>query len=415
MAGPHCLVFEPDVSGHRLQHVRHLTDALLEIGCSVTLALQADCREHSEYQVHLQTLEPRVRLFARSDPYQSPSFVARRQRIGELKNTITAIEPDWVYVPYADGLTQIAAMECMIHGGGVFGRLPIEGQIMRGKYGYPQQSQLDALNSAANRWLTRRSAWRVTHVLDPLALRGLEPLPRGKSFRLIPEPVEPLPQLDRLQARAALGVPSDGRYLSFVGCAHRWKGIELLLAAFARARLADNDRLLFIGQVAKPMRELIDRECGELLRQGRIVLIDRYVSDFELDCGFLASDVVTVPHPRQIGSSGTLVRAVAARRPVLASDFGWVGWVSRVFNLGTTVNVNQMDSYVSAIGKSLEGSADFRASDAAERFCQYHTIANQKAHWVAEIGAERELPLGPLSERVDWNWVLESIDKKEAA
>jgi len=40
MGGPHCLVFEPDVSGHRLQHVRHLTDALLEIGCSVTLALQ---------------------------------------------------------------------------------------------------------------------------------------------------------------------------------------------------------------------------------------------------------------------------------------------------------------------------------------------------------------------------------------
>jgi glycosyltransferase involved in cell wall biosynthesis len=415
MASPHCLVFEPDVSGHRLQHVRHLTDALLEIGCSVTLALQTDCREHPEYQVHLQALEPRVGLFAHSDPYQSPTFVSRRGRISELKNTISATDPDWVYVPYADGLTQIAALERLIHGSGVFGRLPVEAQIMRGKYGYPQRSALDALNSAANRWLTRRSAWRVTHVLDPLALRGLEPLPCEKSYRLIPEPVESLPELDRQQARAALGVPSDGRYLSFVGCAHRWKGIELLLSAFARTRLGGNDRLLFIGQMAKPMREFIEREYETLLRQGRIVLIDRYVSDFELDCGFLASDVVTVPHPRQIGSSGTLVRAVAARRPVLASDFGWVGWVSRKFKLGTTVNVTNIESYESAISEALEGSANYRASDAAERFCKYHTIANQKAHWVAEIGTARGLPLGQLTKRIDWNWVLEAIHNKEAA
>ena len=38
MSGPHCLIFERDVTGHRLHHVRHLTEVLVEIGCEVTLA-----------------------------------------------------------------------------------------------------------------------------------------------------------------------------------------------------------------------------------------------------------------------------------------------------------------------------------------------------------------------------------------
>jgi glycosyltransferase involved in cell wall biosynthesis len=415
MAGPHCLIYEPDVTGHRLQHVRHLTEALLEIGCSVTLALQADCLAHTEYEVHLRALEPRFRLFARLDPRHGLSFATRRGRIGELIATISAIEPDWVYVPYADGFTQIAAMESLLHGSGIFHRMPIEAQIMRGKYGYPQRSPVDALSSAANRWLTRRSPWRVTHVLDPFALRGLEPLPNEHAFRLIPEPVEPLPPIDRREARAIIGVPDDGRYLAFVGGVDPRKGIDFLVAAFARAKLAPNDRLLFVGRVAKPVREWLYQEHDLLLRQGRIVMVDRYVSDHELDCGFLAGDVIAVTHPRQVGSSGTLVRAAAAKRPVLASDFGWVDWVTRAFHLGNSVNVADIDRYAAAITAALESSSNHHVCDAAERFTKFHTIANQKAHWVAEIGAERGLSLGTLSNRVEWQWVLDAIDKKEAA
>jgi glycosyltransferase involved in cell wall biosynthesis len=415
MAGPHCLVFEPDVTGHRLQHVRHLTEALLEIGCSVTLALQADCRAHAEYEVHLRALEQHLRLFACLDPRQVSSIASIRRRIGELSATISAIEPDWAYVPYADGFTQIAALETVIRGSGIFQNVPTEAQIMRGKYGYPQRSPKDALNSAANRWLTRRSPWRVTHVLDPFALRGLEPLPNESAFRLIPEPVEPLPHIDRREARAVLGVPEEGRYLAFVGGVDPRKGVDFLATAFARAKLARDDRLLFVGRVSKPVREWLDRDHDALLRQGRIVLVDRYVSDYELDCGFLAGDVVAVTHPRQIGSSGTLVRAAAARRPIVASNFGWVGWVTKTFHLGTAVDVSDTDGYAAAIAAALADSSSYQASDAAERFCKFHTVANQKAHWVAEIGQERGLDLGVLASRVEWQWVLDSVDIKEAA
>ena len=410
MPGPHCLIYEPDVTGHRLQHVHHLADALLAIGCRVTLALQADCREHAEYRVHAKALEPHVDVYARLDPHHSLRFMARRRRVAELIDTMAALEPDWCYVPYADATTQLGTLESILWGNGPFRRVPIEAQIMRGKYGYPRQSRLDAISSAANRYLTRRNPWHVMHILDPFALNGLKPLPREHRFRLIPEPVEPLPAIDQLTARATLGIPGDGRYLAFVGGLYPHKGIEHLVAGFARAELVESDRLLFVGKMAPPIRELFNSAYDALLRQGRIIVIDRYVSDHELGSAFVAADVIAVAHPRQVGSSGTLVRGAAAKRLLLSSDFGWIGWATAAFRLGVTVNVTDLDRYAAAINTALEQSGDYRLGTAAERFCAYHTVANQQAHWIDEICRVHSLARGPIPECIPWSWVMEAVD-----
>jgi glycosyltransferase involved in cell wall biosynthesis len=405
-----CLIFEPDVTGHHLQHVRHLAEALLAIGCRVRVEMQTDALSHAEYKVHLAALEPHIELILTLHTPRANLLSARRAVIRQLLESLALRRPDWVYIPYADGLTQVAAIEGRLHGNGPFQRVPIEAQIMRGRYGYPNRSLIDALNASANRWLTRRNPWRVTHVLDPFALRALEPLPSADAFRLIPEPVEPLPAIDRVAARTALGVPTDGRYLAFVGVLHLGKGIDLLLGAFARAKLAADDRLLFVGKAAPATRKFFDEQYDALLRQGRVVIVDRYATDHELHCGFLAADIVAVVHPRQIGSSGTLVRAAAAGRPVLASDFGWIAWATRAFGLGATINVSDVERYAVAIERAFESCGEYRPSAAAEQFTRYHTIANQKAHWAATIAAERGIAIDTLGDRVEWHSVMAAVD-----
>jgi len=74
MASLKCLIYERDDQGHRLHHVRLLTDALLEIGCDVVLALQTDTRDHDEYRVHLQPLESHFELHAELNPTQARGF-----------------------------------------------------------------------------------------------------------------------------------------------------------------------------------------------------------------------------------------------------------------------------------------------------------------------------------------------------
>jgi glycosyltransferase involved in cell wall biosynthesis len=379
-----------------------LTDALLEIGCDVSVALPTDARSRDEYRVHLQQLESHFELHTTLDPRIANDYFFAARRIDELLGMIALVKPDWVYVPYADAITQAAAVRGLLHGFGELRATPIEGQVMRGRYAYPANSLRERLGSAASRWLMQRSPWHVTHLLDTWVYDNLQGTARITEFRLIPEPVEPLPEVDSAEARRVLGIPADGRYVAAVGGLEPRKGTDLLLAAFARAKLNQDDRLLLVGKMAQPIRDLIARDYGHLVNAGRLMFVDRYVSDHELGCGFLAGDVLVTPHPRQIGSSGTMVRAVASKRPIIASDFGWVGWVTRQFELGASVNVADVDAFAAAIETTLNRPASARGGEQAERFRQYHTLHNQKAHWVATLGRERGVPLGDLATRIDW-------------
>jgi glycosyltransferase involved in cell wall biosynthesis len=320
---------------------------------------------------------------------------------------IALARPDWVYIPYADVVTQAAAVRAVMRGLGEFRRTPIEGQVMRGRYAYPQESMTDYFKGAASRWLMQRSPWHVTHLLDPWVYDNLRGTARTTEFRQIPEPVEPLPPIDRVEARKALGLPTDGRYVVMAGAIEAYKGMDLLLAAFARTKLQPGDRLLVIGKVAQQIRDLISREYDELSRTGRLVVIDRYLSNFEIFAAFLASDVLVAPHPGHMGSSHTLARAAAAKRQVIVCDFGLLSWETRAFGLGAAVDVANPDIFASAIETALEQSGNWQPSERAERFIKYHTAENQKAHWLASLGRERGVDLGDLSTRVDWNWVLD--------
>jgi glycosyltransferase involved in cell wall biosynthesis len=330
------------------------------------------------------------------------------RRVDELVGLIAETKPDWVYVPYADTLTQVAAARSLLRGKHWLRQVPIEGQVMRGRYAYPAHGLKQQLASATTRWLMQRSAWRVTHLLDTLVYNNLQGTSQSTEYRLIPEPVERLPEVDRAEARRALGVPIEGRYVATVGGMDPRKGIDLLLAAFARANLNNDDRLLLVGKMNQAMRELVARDYGKLVDAGRLQMVDRYVSDFELGCGFLAGDVLVTPHPQQVGSSGTMVRAAAAGRPVIASDFGWVGWVTKKFGLGTAINVRNLNAFAAAIESTLERPPDPRGGASADRFRRYHTVENQKAHWLASLGRERGIDLGEHANRIEWPWVLEA-------
>jgi glycosyltransferase involved in cell wall biosynthesis len=408
-----CLVFEPDAGGHRLQYVRHLADALLQIGCRVSLVLQSDARERAEFRVHLEPLESHVELLPRLNPRQGNQLSVRRERARELLESIADLRADWVYVPYADGITQAATIERLLYGSRRFHQAPIEALLMRGRYAYPARSARDRIMAAVNRWLTLRNPWHVTHLVDPWVYEALDLPSTDRRFRLIPEAVEERNPIDRTEARRRLKIPTVGRYVAMVGALEPHKGIEELLAAFVHAKLTSDDRVLLVGKMAPQIRELLENRFDELVRRGQIVTVDRYVTDEELGAAFYAADVVAVTHPRQTGSSGTLVRAAAAERILLTSNFGWVRWVTELFELGISVDASNEKLLAAALERAMQRSCAYRRSVKADRFCRFHTISNQKAHWVQTIGSEHGVPLGSLAERIDWKWVTGAAPERD--
>ena len=69
--------------------------------------------------------------------------------------------------------------------------------------------------------------------------------------------MEQLPQVDRVEARRVLGIPVDGRYVATVGGMDLRKGIDLLAGGiYAGTAERADDRLLLVGKMSQPMRDL---------------------------------------------------------------------------------------------------------------------------------------------------------------
>jgi glycosyltransferase involved in cell wall biosynthesis len=248
------------------------------------------------------------------------------------------------------------------------------------------------------------------HHLDPLAYGRLSEMSPGffGRSRLMPDPVVPPLQASRQEARRRLGVPEDGRYVGSVGASDGRKGIDRLIRAFATAPLRPDDRLLLVGPVAAPVAGMLRTEFASLVRQRRIIAIDRYVTDEELDAGVLAMDLVCTPYPRHIGSASIVIRAAVADRPVLASNFGWMGFVVPRFSLGVTCDVGDSVRFPDVLASALDDAERFQPAPAARRFVRYHSVENFAACWTQRLRERMGLP--SAEQTVAWEWALGEED-----
>jgi glycosyltransferase involved in cell wall biosynthesis len=96
---------------------------------------------------------------------------------------------------------------------------------------------------------------------------------------------------------------------------------------------------------------------------------DRRLDDTELAGLVRRSDVVLAPYQRFVGSSGVLLWAARAGRPVLAQDFGLVGRLTRDHGLGVAVDSSDPAQLARQIAHMVErGPATFIDQGAARRF-----------------------------------------------
>jgi glycosyltransferase involved in cell wall biosynthesis len=400
------LFFEPDHTGHHLAYIRRFLPTALELADEVVLAIGQDAPQSAEFAAHLGSLPPRLQVDAWLPPMRS-GLGATWNRFLQFREAIRRARPDYVYAPYADGLSQMLGMAARFKLPTLPKGIEAEGLLMRGSYAYPPTSRAAAMMGEVSYRALRTAPWARTHFIDPLIFDYIQR--RGgrlaERSRLLPDPAEPLIVSDRHAARRALGVPEQGRYLALPGGINERKGAHLLLSAFAKADLGKDDHLLLLGPQSDLIRGLMAGEFAPLVRAGKIIAADRYVREEEFDWILGAADVICAPYPRHIGSASIVIRAAASGRPVLASNFGWNGYVVPRFGLGSMVEVTDIPAFAAALADSVNRAADFRLPPIGERFVRFHTPENFVACWFARL-RER---LGKPAERLPltWNWLLE--------
>lgn len=376
------LVFEPGAAGHRLTYVRQILLALKPIpGVRPVIALRTGTASLDAYTHQIAPhIDPDSVLELGADQEARSKLDRAGLKSRLLLQAVSETRPDHIFVPSADGMAQSMALRPRPRA--LSEPIHTEFVMHRGSFAYPADTLRTHLaRKLALFALARTPAQRILFV-DVLAEQWLRERrhPLARRSTTLADPVDRVEPLDKLLARDMLAVPRDGRLISTGGAQNTQKGVDWLVRAFAHAQnnaiIQPTDRLLLAGRASEPVRAVIQSEAAHLLKDGRLIHLDRYLTDDELHAALSAGDVVAVTHPAHIGLSNITLRTVAAGRPVVASDFGWLGAMVPHFGLGWNGPVRNTAAFAHTLAQSLEQAPRWQPSENTERLMRFHSHDN---------------------------------------
>jgi D-inositol-3-phosphate glycosyltransferase len=129
------------------------------------------------------------------------------------------------------------------------------------------------------------------------------------------------PSVSRELALGSLGIPPESKVILFFGFIRAYKGLDLLIKAFAQKRFRNrNLKLVIAGEFyeeSAPYSKLIsENELGN-----DIFLFDRFINDDEVSIFFSAADIVVQPY-RSATQSGVTQIAYHFGKPMIVTDVG---------------------------------------------------------------------------------------------
>ncbi len=245
--------------------------------------------------------------------------------------------------------------------GALLDRRPVRGTvsgiIFRPPNDFGYQPNFRKRLDAARRWSTyisaRRPSLKTLFTLDEGAARASGDGLRHLSF--LPDPM-PDPSLF---AASACSRADGRRWFLIFGALSERKGIFKVLEA---ARLLPDDvarktGLRFVGRLDAADRDAFLTQL-QRLRDGRpdlaIELEDRFVEDEELAREVVSSDVILAPYQNHVGSSGVVLWAAAAGKPLICQKTGAMGSQVAIHKLGLGVDCTDAQALSDALTGDVE-------------------------------------------------------------
>ena len=143
--------------------------------------------------------------------------------------------------------------------------------------------------------------------------------------------------LSREEALRKLNLPADNSYMLFFGFIRAYKGLDLLLEAFAEKNLRNGKlKLIVAGEFYendKPYRDIIAKhDMGS-----DVILVDRFIGENEVASFFSAADLIVQPY-RSATQSGVTQIAYHFGKPMLVTNVGGLGEIVKNGECGYVVN-----------------------------------------------------------------------------
>ena len=406
-------IFEPYIGGHHTQYIASLLPALLRLQedghvSEIVVTISQNHYQSPSFAAQLAQYEPAVRFDAATElaPFKRSSAFHVSSM---LYKAITRIRPDYFISTSANyGAFPVAIMNVLGAWSGKRNLISIGIVHHRNPASRPTLSQ--QLQDTMHRFSRNFSPWTELHVVNPLLYAALNGSGRNAEHRikLLPDPVSRVMATPSNDARRFLHIPEDGWYIGHVGGIDARLALPELLAAFRAANLPLNHRLLLAGSLLARYRELISIDYGDLVRESRLVILDRFLPVDELHAAYSAIDVAAVPYYDNDYLSAKALNAMAAHRPLLGSNQGYTGMLIKRFHAGWSCDILDTTQLANTMTIASKESSHYVLSTAGQRLLDFHTAENYSNAILARLHARLKLPLPPLK---TWDWVLRGSEK----
>jgi glycosyltransferase involved in cell wall biosynthesis len=175
-----------------------------------------------------------------------------------------------------------------------------------------------------------------------------------QEYPQLPVADHPLPSVtvsrfpERNEARAALDLPDDARIALFFGIIRPYKGVDLLIDAWAGLPEGSEWRLLIVGEPWGDLGAKLRRQVEELGLSDQVSWDLRWVGEDEMVTCLAAADLLVLPY-RSGSQSAVAAMALAHGLPVVSSNVGGLGELVRHGDNGLLVPPGSVTSLTAAL------------------------------------------------------------------
>jgi glycosyltransferase involved in cell wall biosynthesis len=383
------LVFEPDAEGHSQEWLRHLIEFAaaerdrpsISIAAppAICHALANTCPAEILGRVELRPLSERELRWCTDRRLSVAAFARWWTMRRHLRDSGAEqgffLSIDLLALPLALGLRA---------GGRTLSGILFRPSVHYASFGSHRRGFGERLRDLRKeilyRLMLRNPALGRVLSLDPFFPAHAAGYANGHKVEALPDPAHP-PVVDRIAAAGNDNNALPHGRIAFLlfGYLTERKGPLVVLEALERLPplVAGRIAVLMAGRVDPALQARLDerrRRLAQLLPELWLGIDDRRLGDDELEGLVERSDVVLAPYQRFVGSSGVLLWAARAGRPVLAQQYGLVGHLTREHRLGLAIDSSDPAAVAAAITQMAQlGPSSFLDLASAQAFAASQT------------------------------------------
>lgn len=162
-------------------------------------------------------------------------------------------------------------------------------------------------------------------------------------------------------AKQKLGVEKSRKIFLLFGHLDDRKGIEPTLDAIAMLSQEEQQRvtLLLAGPIGDEFRQLIEVKIVALDTDAQIICHFQTLRGAAIQTCFGLSDFVLTLYQKHVGMSSIVVRAALSQKPLISSNFGYLGNLVESQGLGITLDSESPVAICEAFRQALRGEINF--------------------------------------------------------